>query len=152
MLFSDRWLLMLSVAIGVQHTEVPNLWVVSEAFFPIGGYCCFNLLYGSNTQRCQIWEWLVVFPIVSYCCYQFYIILQPNRIPKHWFLRLGYRKPKPQQQFFCCITATAPHLKNVISGWHRGGKSWGGQSYLESLGFLRLWYIKVPNLGVSWWQ
>ena len=32
-LFSDRWLLLLSVAIGVQHTEVPNLGVVSDAFF-----------------------------------------------------------------------------------------------------------------------
>ena len=32
-LFSDRWLLLLSVAIGVQHTEVPNLGVVIDAFF-----------------------------------------------------------------------------------------------------------------------
>ena len=31
--FSDRWLLLLSVAIGVQHTEVANLGVVSDAFF-----------------------------------------------------------------------------------------------------------------------
>ena len=32
-LFFDRWLMLLSVAIGVQHTEVPNLGVVSDAFF-----------------------------------------------------------------------------------------------------------------------
>ena len=31
--FSNRWLLLLSVAIGVQHTEVPNLGMVSDAFF-----------------------------------------------------------------------------------------------------------------------
>ena len=43
-LFSDRWLLLLSVAIWVQHTEVPNLGVVSDAFFPIGDYCCYQLL------------------------------------------------------------------------------------------------------------
>ena len=33
--------------------------VVSDAFFPIDGYCCYQLLKGSNTQRCQIWGWLV---------------------------------------------------------------------------------------------
>ena len=43
-LFFDRWLMLLSVAIGVQHTEVPNLGVVSDAFFPITGYCCYQLL------------------------------------------------------------------------------------------------------------
>ena len=33
-----------SAAIGVQHTEVANLGVVSDAFFPIGGYCYYQLL------------------------------------------------------------------------------------------------------------
>ena len=118
-LFSDRWLLLLSVAIGVQHTEVANLGVVSDVFFPIGGYCCFHLLYGFNTQRFQIWEWLVVFPIVSYCCYQFYIILQPNRIPKHWFLRFGYHKPKMQQQLFLryYLNRTALVISGVTQRW-----------------------------------
>ena len=31
-LFSNRWLLLPPVAIGVQQTEVPNLGVVSDAF------------------------------------------------------------------------------------------------------------------------
>ena len=50
---------MLSVAIGVYHTEVPNLGVVSDTFFLIGGYCCYQLLWGSITQRSQIWGWSV---------------------------------------------------------------------------------------------
>ena len=33
-----------SAVIGVQHTEVANLGVVSDAFFPIGGYCYYQLL------------------------------------------------------------------------------------------------------------
>ena len=57
--FSDRWLLLLSVAMGVYHTEVPNLGVVSDTFFLIGGYCCYQLLLGSNTQRSQILGWSV---------------------------------------------------------------------------------------------
>ena len=45
-LFSDRWLLLLPVAIGVQQTEVPNLGVISDAFFLIGGYWCYQLVIG----------------------------------------------------------------------------------------------------------
>ena len=58
-LFSDRCLLLLSVAIGVLHTEVPNLGVVSDAFFRYVATVATRCYRGSNTQRCQIWGWLV---------------------------------------------------------------------------------------------
>ena len=66
-LFSDRWLLLLSVAMGVNHTEVPNLGVVSDTFpfsffVTLFGGCSYDgvsATTGVQTQRSLFW-WLLV--------------------------------------------------------------------------------------------
>ena len=86
-LFSDRWLLLLSFAILVQHTKVPNLGVVSG--FSDSQLLLLSVLHNTATE--QNTETLV------------------------FVVRLSQTETATTV-FFCGITATAPHLKNVISG------------------------------------
>ena len=47
--FSDRWLLLLSVAIWVQHTKVPNLGVVSG--FSDSQLLLLSVLHNTATEQ-----------------------------------------------------------------------------------------------------
>ena len=88
-LFSDRWLLLLSFAIWVQHTKVPNLGVVSG--FSDSQLLLLSVLHNTATEQNT----------------------------KHWFLRFGYHKPKLQQQLFLryYLNRTALVISGVTQRW-----------------------------------
>ena len=83
-LFSDRLLLLLSFAIWVQHTKVPNLGVVSG--FSDSQLLLLSVLHNTATE--QNTETLV--------------------------FAVGYRKPKPQQQFLLRYYRNRTALKKML--------------------------------------